>query len=243
MISDRLLKHNLVMWAKEYNNPLFIDDDPIQFPRKYKSNQVDAEISGLLTALISFGNRKQIIKKAKELDDMFNGSPYKWIYEKRFEKDIPYNNASFYRTIDNSKFKYWCYLIHNMIVRVGQNGTIEQYIKGLANESNTCVFHVLRDMFYHSRNTSAKRIAMFLRWMVRNDGIVDLGLWKTIDSKDLIIPLDTHVHRMALELGITKRKTTDIKTAREITDYFKTIWPNDPCLGDFALFGYGINNK
>ena len=84
---------------------------------------------------------------------------------------------------------------------------------------------------------------MFMRWMVRNDGIVDLGLWKTVNSKDLIIPLDTHVHSMALELGITKRKTTDFKTAMEITDYFKTIWPFDPCLGDFALFGYGVNNR
>ena len=86
---------------------------------------------------------------------------------------------------------------------------------------------------------------MFLRWMVRDDGIVDLGLWDTniISSKDLILPLDTHVHRMSLELGITSRKSTDIKTAQKITDYFKTIYPDDPCLGDFALFGFSINNK
>ena len=79
--------------------------------------------------------------------------------------------------------------------------------------------------------------------MVRDDGIVDLGIWKGVDKKDLIIPLDAHVHRIALELGITKRKTPDIKTAQEITNYFKTIWPEDPCLGDFALFGYGVNHK
>ena len=75
MRKDGLLKRNLMMWAKEYNSPLFIDDDPVQFPRKYMDSQVDAEVSGLLTALISFGNRKQIIKKAQELDDMFRGSP------------------------------------------------------------------------------------------------------------------------------------------------------------------------
>ena len=120
---------------------------------------------------------------------------------------------------------------------------IEKFVNTRAKSANMSAFHVLRDMFYNTPNTSAKRIAMFMRWMVRNDGIVDLGLWKTVNSKDLIIPLDTHVHSMALELGITNRKITNIKTAQEITDYFKTIWPNDPCLGDFALFGYGINNK
>lgn len=243
MRKDGLLKRNLMMWAKEYNNPLFIKDDPIQFPRKYMDSQVDAEISGLLTALISFGNRMQIIKKAQELNDMFNGSPYKWIKNKQFEEDIPYNSKSFYRTISNAKFISWCYLLYWMLISRYGGSTIEKFVNTRAKSANTSAFHVLKDMFYNTPSTSAKRIAMFMRWMVRNDGIVDLGLWKTVNSKDLIIPLDTHVHSMALEIGITKRNTTDIKTAMEITDYFKTIWPNDPCLGDFALFGYGVNNK
>lgn len=244
MMAERLLKHNLVMWAKEYNSPLFIDDDPVQFPRKYKDSQVDAEISGLLTALISFGNRKQIIKKAQELDDMFRGRPKQFILQSEFISSIPFDDKSFYRTISNQQMRSYCDKLYDIVTLFG---SIYEYVRCIKDVDRyfkgRSYLELLRNAFGFNESSSAKRLAMFMRWMVRNDGIVDLGLWHGISSKDLIIPLDTHVHRMALELGITKRKTTDIKTAKEITNYFKTIWPNDPCLGDFALFGYGVNNK
>ena len=79
------------------------------------------------------------------------------------------------------------------------------------------------------------------RWMVRDDGKVDLGLWKNTDKRDLILPLDVHVYSQATALGLTGRKQKDIVTAKEITDAFRDIFPNDPCLGDFALFGYGVS--
>ena len=84
---------------------------------------------------------------------------------------------------------------------------------------------------------------MFLRWMVRADGIVDLGIWRaTISPGQLLIPLDTHVRRVASRLGLTSRKSASLATAREITDALAALFPGDPCLGDFALFGYGINH-
>lgn len=237
---DIEFKSDLKKWAKVYNTPSFIENDPVQFPRKYINNQVDAEVSGLLTALISFGNRKQIIKKAQELDDMFRGKPIEWIIGERYLYDIPNNSSSFYRTVSNAKMLAWCRAINFMLSTFG---SIEEHILFLCKITRDSPHSALKSFFGFSNSSCAKRIAMFMRWMVRNDGIVDLGLWKTVNSKDLIIPLDTHVHKMALELGITKRKTTDIKTAMEITDYFKTIWPFDPCLGDFSLFGYGVNNR
>ena len=88
-----------------------------------------------------------------------------------------------------------------------------------------------------------KKIHMFRRWMVRNDGIVDLGLWSHTSPADLIIPLDTHVHASALKLGITTRKSADITTALEITEFLKEAFPDDPCKGDFALFAYAAENK
>lgn len=233
------LKRQLKQWAEEYNTPAFIDNDPIQFPRKYKDSVLDAEVSGFLTALISFGNRKQIINKAKELDDMLRGNPCRWIQDRIYFKDIPDNDDSFYRTISNSQMRYWCTMIYYL--QSGKN--TDMFLSYFKQDPPTSYHYILKNLFGFKDNSCAKRIAMFLRWMVRNDGIVDIGLWKHSSPSELIIPLDTHVHRMALELGITMRKTTDIKTAQEITDYFKTIWPNDPCLGDFALFGYGVNHK
>lgn len=233
-----------MMWAEEYNTPSFIENDPVQFPRKYMNSQVDAEVSGLLTALISFGNRKQIINKAQELDDMFRGSPKRWILHSDFISSIPFNDDSFYRTISNRQMRMYCNKLYDILTLYDSIYSYLRYIKD--NDvyfGNKSYLDILKNSFGFNENSSAKRLAMYLRWMVRNDGIVDLGLWHGMSSKYLIIPLDTHVHRMALELGITSRKSTDIKTAQEITDYFKTIWPNDPCLGDFALFGYGINNK
>ena len=88
-----------------------------------------------------------------------------------------------------------------------------------------------------------KKINMMRRWMVRDDRKVDFGLWKGTDKKDLILPLDVHVYTQATELGLTRRRQKDIVTAQEITDAFRGIWPDDPCRGDFALFGYGVTRK
>lgn len=109
-------------------------------------------------------------------------------------------------------------------------------------------FKKLIDMFDNikgfpkDKKSACKRLNMLLRWMARQDSPVDLGLWD-IDPSKLIIPVDTHVHRMALDLGLTKRRQADMKTALEITDAMREIWPEDPAKGDFALFGYGINHK
>lgn len=229
------IKEKLIEWAREYNTPSFIYSDPIQFPRKYIHSKKDAEVSGLLTALISYGRREQIIAKAKVLDDMFNNNPYLWIVNGQFREDIPYNHKSFYRCIDNAKMREWCSAIQLMLF---VHGSIEQYIKITFN-GNT--HYGLSYTMGFNQTSANKRIAMFLRWMTRNDGIVDLGLWKDTDSKSLVIPLDIHVLKEAIALGITQRKTSDIKTALEITEYMKSVFPYDPLLGDFALFGYGVN--
>ena len=106
-----------------------------------------------------------------------------------------------------------------------------------AEEMRTIIFGQKEDP-----KAANKKIWMLRRWMVRDDGKVDLGLWKNCDKRDLVIPLDVHVYRQAVELGLTKRRAKDITTARDITDAFREIFPDDPAKGDFALFGYGVNN-
>lgn len=238
--------------ATKYNTPDFIEDDPIRFPHKYKHSQVDAEISAILTSAISFGNRKQIIKTAKVINDAFAGDPLGFILEREY-LNLFKCGKKFYRMIDGMDMRRICNYLYLIIVK-HEHKVIEGDFYGNANcykvifknAENFPGIAWLSSRFYcvmgNFHNASPlKRINMLLRWMVRNDGIVDLGLWNFMKPKDLIIPLDTHAHRKALELGLTKRKTADMKTAIEITNCLKEVFPDDPTLGDFALFGMGVN--
>ena len=114
----------------------------------------------------------------------------------------------------------------------------------------TCRYDLaIRQMFGHCNGvpsifskSAAKRVNMFLRWMIRKDS-VDVGVWGDfLNKRNLLIPVDTHVLQMALTLGITDQVIANEKAMLQITEYFKAIFPSDPCMGDFALFGYGVNN-
>ncbi|WP_317191435.1 MULTISPECIES: TIGR02757 family protein [Bacteroides] len=226
-------------WATIYNSPDFVKSDPIQFPKKYMGKR--AEISGFITSWLSFGNRKAIIKAADWMDKDFCADPYSWVMTKQYN--------SYY----NDHRKLYRFLSYDDLYRLGERlyrlysyfDRMEDMI--IANPDKTPV-QALSDYFRgihgipdYDKGSACKRLCMFLRWMVRNDGIVDMGIWKRISPTQLIIPLDTHVYRLALAMGITERKTPDMQTAIEITDYFKSIFPTDPALGDFALFGVGIS--
>ena len=197
------IKLQLLEWADTYHCTDFIENDPVQFPHRYTRKQ-DIEISGLLTAIMSFGNRKQILKKADELHVRMGDSPYQYVLSRKWEKDFPVaDKSSFYRMLSYSDF----------------NG----YFRRL-NEAYSS-FDSLEDA------------------LLVHPGSVDLGIWRSYSRRDLIIPLDTHVCRVAYALHLTETETFSLKNARRITDALAEVFPDDPCLGDFALFGYGVNNK
>ena len=138
--------------------------------------------------------------------------------------------------------------VEKVIFNCGEFNDLEQDLIKILDKNSDDYSISLRRLFdgvkgipASTTKSAAKRVNMMLRWLVRDDGIVDFGIWKTLDKRKLLIPLDTHVHQQGRAMGITTRNSADITTAKEITDYMKTIFPDDPTLGDFALFGLGVD--
>ena len=237
------LKEKLRAWAKEYNTTDFIPNDPIQFPINYIGSKRDVEISGFVTSWISFGNRRSIIDKANYIDnEIFQGRPFDYIASEKWGK-FRGETKKIYRFFSYDDFYHLCCRLYDVYYN---NDSLEDAIK---QQKYVAPLDALINIFGDingvpfQKLSVCKRLCMFLRWMARNDGIVDIGIWKSISPNDLIMPVDVHVHKMALQLGITKRTLVNMKTAMEITDYMRSVFPGDPCLGDFALFGYGVTHK
>ena len=232
---DAGIKETLTGWAEEYNDPKYFQEDPIIFPtkfaRKYEAGEAamaDVEIAGLLAAHLAWGRRAMIVRDCDRMFEEMNWRPYDYVMNGEYRNE----DVSLHRTIKWSQFAQICENLRNIY-------TEHDSLEGLTDTDIRCrIFGQKED-----RKAPNKKISMMRRWMVRDDGKVDLGVWKNSDKTSLIMPLDVHVYTQATALGLTSRKQKDIVTAREITDAFKEIWPEDPCKGDFALFGYGVTQK
>lgn len=230
------IKKKLQEWAATYHCAQFIENDPVQYPHRFYKKQ-DIEISGLLTAIMSFGNRKQIVKKADELHALMGDSPYLYVKSRRWEEDFPAEDKrSFYRMLSYADFHGYFERLHGAYTGFESLEEALQVHQGLPMEK-LCAFLGV------SARSPQKKLNMFLRWMIRKGPEVDFGIWESFDCRELIIPLDTHVCRVAHELELTETETFSLKNARRITSALAEVFPDDPCLGDFALFGYGVNHK
>lgn len=246
-------RDKLIRWAEKYNRKEFIPNDPIRFPHRFTDKQ-DREISGVITSWISYGRRPLILKKAEELHSLFGYSPYKWIMQDE-KMRIKSCDALRKQNANKRDTCYRFYTFADFFALTERLHTIykkhESLEDALAATEGDHIIRKLQHLFAGIKgipladSTSAcKRLAMFLRWMVRTDGIVDLGIWTTYFSpRDLIIPLDTHVFRMAHELKLITHKTPGMSAAIELTEAMRELFPHDPCLADFSLFGYGVNNR
>jgi len=223
-------QNKLIEWADKYNDPLYFQEDPIAFPRRFaqmgKSLQ-DIEIAAVFSAHFAWGRRSMIVRDCTRLFDHMGWKPYEYVMEGNWKSC----EQSIHRTVKWSDVAQICSRLKSYY---SANSSLEQLS---AKEMRTLIYGQKED-----KSAPDKKINMLRRWMVRDDGKVDLGLWKNTDKKDLIIPLDVHVYRQATELELTARKAKDLKTAIEITDAFREIFPDDPVKGDFALFGYGVTN-
>jgi len=244
-------REKLINWAKLYNRKEFIASDPIQFPHRFTQKQ-DIEISGFITAWISYGRRPLILKKAEELHFLFGGNPYTWIMRDEKER-IRSCDGLRKQNVNKRDTCYRFYTFSDFIELTTRLHTIYQTYPSLedalaATEGSNplnrlqSLFTGIKGIPFPGGSSACKRLAMFLRWMVRDDGIVDFGIWNThFSPQDLIIPLDTHVFRIAGELNLITHKTPSMAAAVELTEAMKKVFPNDPALADFSLFGYGID--
>ena len=235
-IMTQKLEDQLLEWADEYHTASFIKDDPVQFPHRYTRKE-DIEICGLLTAILSFGNRKLILRKVNELDEMMGHSPLEYVLSRKWVSDFKETDTtSFYRMISHVAFRDYLERLYGVY---SSGYSLEDALLQFSGNpmQKLCAFLGV------SNRSPQKKLNMFLRWMIRQHSPVDFGIWHRMKASELIIPLDTHVCRMAYQLGLVQTETFSLANARKITDALAEVFPEDPCLGDFALFGYGVNHK
>ena len=248
------LKEFLDEKATFYENPKFLEDDPLQIPHRF-SKKEDIEISAFLTATIAWGNRKSIINNASRMMKFLDHSPYDFVVNFS-EKDLGILDSFVHRTFNGEDLTYFIKGLHHIYT---QHGGLEAVFSKYQNpDSLQDAITQLKQLFFelpHARRTekhvsdpskgsAAKRINMFLRWMVRDSKAgVDFGLWKSIQPNKLSCPLDVHSGNVSRKLKLLKRKQNDGKAVLELDKKLKKLDPLDPVKYDFALFGLGVFEK
>lgn len=236
----------------QYNTKDFIPPDPVSIPHRFTRKE-DIEIAGFLTSAISWGQRTTILRNANSLMERMEEQPYEFIISAS-ETDINSFQNFVHRTFNGEDCIYFLKSLRNIYVF---HGGLEKVIsQGMLKSGNMMdalayfrsVFfdlpfeqHVLKHIPNTFRNASAKRLNMFLRWMVRKDSVgVDFGIWKSLNTDCLMCPLDVHTGNVARKIGLLERKQDDRKAVEELTNNLRKFDPADPVKYDFALFGLGI---
>lgn len=255
-MTDNDLRELLDSEAARINSKEFIADDPVQFPRRF-SDLRDIEISALLTSSIAWGNRRMICRDCNRLLALMDNRPYEFMADGAYE-ELP-DDDNIHRTFFNRHLKYYLrglrriYSRHGSLQEFGRAAGIAdsatpswkliEAVNAELAEANAPAADsatASRCLPQNLRTTALKRVNMALRWLVRNDGIVDLGVWDVITPAQLYIPLDVHVGDVSRELGLLTRKADDRRSVVELTERLRRYNPVDPCIYDFALFGIGM---
>ncbi|MDX1471293.1 MAG: TIGR02757 family protein [Flavobacteriaceae bacterium] len=253
-MSKNDLKGFLDYKVLEFNNPRFIDSDPIQVPHRFHKIE-DIEIAGFLTATIAWGNRKSIINNSHKMMDLMHGEPYHFVINHE-EDDFERFDSFVHRTFNSEDLKQFIRSLKHIYLEFGSlENVFVQYAK---TDSLQFAIHKFKNHFFEvphlkrtqkhisdpMKNSAAKRINMFLRWMIRNDQQgVDFGVWTKLSPSQLSCPLDVHSGKVARKLGLLNRKQNDAKAVLELDSALRELDPQDPVKYDFALFGLGVFEK
>ncbi len=260
---DPALKRLLDQKVALYNQPSFIEKDPVSVPHRFTKLQ-DIEISGFFAALLAWGNRTSIINSCTRLLQAMDQAPYDFVRNFR-DTDLKPLLHFVHRTFNATDLFY---LLHFLQFHYSKHESLETAFAQFINRESTDITQALTGFHQYvfslpqapartrkhiatpARKSACKRLNMYLRWMVRDDGgkgnagsLVDFGLWKNISPAQLICPLDVHVARVARRLNLLERKQDDWHAAVELTGKLKVLSPADPVQYDFALFGLGVIEK
>jgi uncharacterized protein (TIGR02757 family) len=242
--------------AEQYNNASFIESDPISIPHLFQKKE-DIEIAAFCAATIAWGNRTTIIRNARKLMQLMDDSPYNFITEAR-PSDLKHFSSFVHRTFNGNDVVFFIRSLQNIYKNHG--GPEQVFTDAITQDGSDAKngLKSFRQVFFsipfpsHSgrhvadvdAGSAAKRLNMFLRWMVRNDKRgVDFGIWKGIGMNKLYCPLDVHSGEVARKLDLLKRFQNDWKAVEELTAALRTFAPHDPVKYDFALFGLGVFEK
>ncbi len=264
-INAYILKPVLDRFYKEYELKDRIIYDPVDFPHRYKKPE-DIEVAGFIASCFAYGRVDLFKPVVERMLSLTEGSPYAFFSSFDIRKQSSLFNDIKYRMNKTSDIFGFFHLLSLMLTKYHTIGEFFKYHYKNSDESIVPVLSKFVNAFYRGDTTNVygkqiypfglkqllpspdkgstcKRANMFLRWMVRYGDAVDFGLWRFIPRNKLIIPLDTHISRIARHLLLTERKTTDLKTAIEITDNLKLLDSDDPVKYDFALCHLGISGK
>ena len=245
------LKEFLDAKVEQYNHPKFLESDPIQIPHHF-SKKEDVEISAFLTATIAWGNRKSIIKNANRMMNLLDNAPHDFVLNHQ-ETDLERLSGFVHRTFNAGDLNYFIRSLKN--IYQNHKGLEEVFAQKISTDSMQPAISEFKKIFFelpHQTRTTkhvsdplkgsaAKRINMFLRWMVRDNSTgVDFGLWNTISPALLSCPLDVHSGNVARKLKLIRRKQNDAKALTELDHSLRKLDANDPVKYDFALFGLGV---
>ena len=237
--------------AKRINNPVFIEKDPVQFPRRFDSLQ-DIELVSFLSAMIAWGNRKMICRDIEKMLDLMDHAPYDYIMDKGYEDLDPKMNI--HRTFFASHLQHFLRGMRKIYLDYGSLDSFARtHCVGMEEAPAWKLVQLINEILVQEngeassrclplnlKQSALKRVNMALRWLVRDDGIVDMGVWSSIPKNRLFIPLDVLVGNVSRELGLLTRKANDRKSVEELTGVLREFRPEDPAVYDYALFGIGI---
>lgn len=242
--------------VRVYNCRSFIEADPICIPHAF-SEPGDIEIAGFFSAILAWGRRQTIVAKGQELMGRMDHQPYAFVTQ-HGPKDLRFLKGFKHRTFCDTDLNYF---VRRLKSHYAEHRSLEEAFLWEEEGKRDLKAGLIRFHRYFfalpeapmrtrkhvatpERQSACKRLNMFLRWMVRRDQQgVDFGLWRRIDPSLLYLPLDLHVHRVALQCQLMQRRQADWKAVEELTQSMRQLHPQDPCRYDFALFGLGVDDR